>query len=173
MCALHAHSNATSGAVSGDLLAPSLHQRPSLSPGPANRCPSLHVCVCGGGAGALVVASVFCYFTTTIEWMRIMPRWMEAMDTVDLVCAIFFLVEHLLRLYAAGAAKRYHGCLGIMRYMLTFYALVDLFSFLPTLLVYVPRLTARSAPPRCCAPERASRWTVFAVGSVAVAALSP
>jgi len=45
-----------------------------------------------------------------------------------------FLIEYLARLYAIGANSRYYGIVGRIKYIFSFYALIDLIAFLPFLI---------------------------------------
>jgi voltage-gated potassium channel len=45
-----------------------------------------------------------------------------------------FLIEYLARLYAIGTNSRYYGIRGRIKYIFSFYALIDLIAFLPFLI---------------------------------------
>ena len=47
---------------------------------------------------------------------------------------IIFLIEYCARIYAIGASKEYAGISGRIKYIFSFYALIDLLAFLPFLL---------------------------------------
>ena len=57
----------------------------------------------------------------------------------------FFVIEYLLRLYASGALEQYKGWRGKLKYALTPYAIIDLISILPYLLVYFAGIPNSSA----------------------------
>jgi len=46
-----------------------------------------------------------------------------------------FVIEYILRMYAAGSQKKYQGLLGKLNYAKTPYAIIDLLSILPYLLL--------------------------------------
>ncbi len=54
-------------------------------------------------------------------------------DSTALVFGIVFLIEYILRVYASKADPRFQGPWGRLRYMGSFWALVDLFALLPIL----------------------------------------
>jgi voltage-gated potassium channel len=56
-----------------------------------------------------------------------------AFARVEWVIAILFLVEYLIRLWAEGEDPKYQGVRGRFRYALTPAAIIDLMSFLPSL----------------------------------------
>ena len=45
-----------------------------------------------------------------------------------------FLIEYILRLYAVGADEQYQGFAGRIKYVTSFYAVIDLLAFLPFLI---------------------------------------
>jgi voltage-gated potassium channel len=51
---------------------------------------------------------------------------------------VLFLIEYGARLYAAGEESRYRGIAGRIRYMVSFWALIDLLAILPFFLVFLP-----------------------------------
>lgn len=53
---------------------------------------------------------------------------------VNYFFGIIFLIEYCMRLYAIGASKEYAGISGRIKYIFSFYALIDLLAFLPFLL---------------------------------------
>ena len=48
-----------------------------------------------------------------------------------------FIIEYLLRVYAAGYDKKYKGFKGVLKYIITPYAIIDLVSILPYILVNI------------------------------------
>ncbi|ATG74083.1 potassium channel protein [Zobellella denitrificans] len=58
-------------------------------------------------------------------------------DTLEAGFAILFTVEYLARIYAAGEDPRYGGIAGRLRYMLSWWALVDLLAILPFFLGFI------------------------------------
>lgn len=59
--------------------------------------------------------------------------WLSAVETF---CLVVFVIEYALRLWAVGCDPRYGGVLGRLRWMVTFWAIVDLAAILPALLVW-------------------------------------
>ena len=53
---------------------------------------------------------------------------------LNYVFGIIFLVEYVARLYAVGLDPKYKGIGGRIKYIFSFYALIDLISFLPFLI---------------------------------------
>ena len=51
--------------------------------------------------------------------------------TVNYIFGIFFMVEYLIRLYVIGLIPKYAGFKGRIRYVFSFYAVIDLLAFLP------------------------------------------
>jgi voltage-gated potassium channel len=56
-----------------------------------------------------------------------------------------FIIEYLLRFYASGALEQYAGWKGKLKYAVTPYAIIDLVSILPYLLVYFAGMPNSSA----------------------------
>ena len=54
--------------------------------------------------------------------------------TLNYIFAFIFLIEYLFRLYAVGLNPLYSGLKGRLRYIFSFYAVIDLISFVPFLL---------------------------------------
>jgi len=59
----------------------------------------------------------------------------STLSNIEVLLAAFFAIEYFLRLWAAGEDDRYKGFIGRLKYMFTFFAVIDLLAFLPTLLV--------------------------------------
>ncbi len=53
---------------------------------------------------------------------------------IEVFIAAFFAFEYCLRVWVAGEDERYKGILGRLKYMFTFFAVIDLLAFLPSLL---------------------------------------
>jgi len=58
----------------------------------------------------------------------------STLSNIEVFIAVFFAIEYCLRLWAAGEDDRYKGVLGRLKYMVSFYAVIDLLAFLPSLL---------------------------------------
>jgi len=54
--------------------------------------------------------------------------------TLNYIFGFIFLIEYLCRLYAVGLNPKYSGFLGRLKYIFSFYAIIDLISFVPFLL---------------------------------------
>lgn len=59
--------------------------------------------------------------------------WLEA---IEVFCLVVFGSEYVLRLWSAGCDPRYRGVRGRLRWMVTFWAIIDLAAILPGLLVF-------------------------------------
>lgn len=65
-------------------------------------------------------------------------RYSRQFDAIELVSVILFTIEYILRLYVCTLNKRYQGGLaGRIKYIFSFYALIDLMAILP---FYLPRI---------------------------------
>lgn len=53
--------------------------------------------------------------------------------TLNYIFGFIFLIEYLCRLYAVGLNPKYSGFLGRLKYIFSFYAIIDLISFVPFL----------------------------------------
>lgn len=62
--------------------------------------------------------------------------------TLEAVFVVIFIVEYLLRLYAIGEDPRYRGWKGRLRYVFSFWALVDLLAILPYFLGFIAQNNA-------------------------------
>ncbi len=56
------------------------------------------------------------------------------LSNIEFLIAAFFAIEYFLRLWVVGEDDRYQGFLGRLKYMCTFYAVIDLLAFLPSLI---------------------------------------
>ena len=54
--------------------------------------------------------------------------------TLNYIFGFIFLIEYICRLYAVGLNPQYSGFLGRIKYIFSFYAIIDLISFAPFLL---------------------------------------
>ncbi|MFI0472522.1 ion transporter [Halomonas sp. HMF6819] len=57
--------------------------------------------------------------------------------TLEALFVVLFSIEYLIRLYAVGEDARYRGVTGRLRYMVTFWALLDLVAILPFFIGFV------------------------------------
>ncbi len=55
--------------------------------------------------------------------------------TLNYIFGFIFLIEYICRLYAVGLNPQYSGFLGRIKYIFSFYAIIDLISFAPFLLL--------------------------------------
>ncbi|WP_114418881.1 potassium channel family protein [Marinospirillum perlucidum] len=63
---------------------------------------------------------------------------------LEVFFALVFSIEYLLRLYAAGEDPRYHGLKGRIRYIFSFWALVDLLAIAPFFMGFIIQENAMS-----------------------------
>ena len=59
----------------------------------------------------------------------------EIVDLLNALVVLIFAIEYAIRLWIAGENPKFKGLKGRLRYMCSFYALADLFAFLPELLL--------------------------------------
>ena len=55
-------------------------------------------------------------------------------EYLNIFLSYFFLTEYSLRLMCCGYTKKYKGFLGKIRFILSFHSLIDLISFVPSLI---------------------------------------
>ena len=55
-------------------------------------------------------------------------------EYLNIFLSYFFLTEYLLRLMCCGYTKKYKGFLGKIRFIFSFHSLIDLISFVPSLI---------------------------------------
>lgn len=60
-------------------------------------------------------------------------RFGDVFFAIELVLFAFFLVEYVARVYASGEDPQYRGFIGRLKYMVSFWALVDLLALIPFL----------------------------------------
>jgi voltage-gated potassium channel len=83
---------------------------------------------------SLIILNVLAMMLETMD--SFYKEWQEFFIAFELFSAAFFLVEYLLRIWVADLTPKYQQPLtGRLRYMLSPLALVDLISFLPSLLL--------------------------------------
>lgn len=78
----------------------------------------------------VVIASVIAIAETEVI---LASRYAAQFFVAELVLFIIFVVEYALRVYAAGEDPRYKGVMGRVRYIFSFWALIDLLALLPFL----------------------------------------
>ncbi|WP_367399086.1 potassium channel family protein [Halomonas sp. 707D7] len=97
-------------------LAPEARQAPGLSW--TNRV----ICV------SILLAALTAILETERTLVARAPALFPMLETLFVT---LFLIEYLVRLYAVGMEPRYRGLKGRLRYMVSFWALVDLVAILP------------------------------------------
>ncbi|MGO3353907.1 MAG: ion transporter [Halomonas sp.] len=85
---------------------------------------------------ALILVASFAAILETEPTLR--QRAPGLFSVLETAFVVIFTVEYLLRLYAMGEDPRYRGFGGRLRYMFTFWALVDLIAILPYFLGFTP-----------------------------------
>jgi voltage-gated potassium channel len=83
--------------------------------------------------GALIILGVTVSILDTEK--TVTDVYGSTLRNIEVLLAAFFAIEYCLRLWAAGEDDRYKGVIGRLKYMFTFFAVIDLLAFLPTLLV--------------------------------------
>lgn len=81
----------------------------------------------------LILISIINLMLFTVEPIR--EKYGSILELIRSIVMPIFVLEYLLRLYASGALKEYRGFVGKLRYAITPYAIIDLLSILPYLLV--------------------------------------
>ncbi|MGP9807133.1 ion transporter [Halomonas sp. AOP12-C2-37] len=84
---------------------------------------------------ALILVASFAAILETEPTLR--QRAPGLFYVLETAFVVIFTVEYLLRLYAMGEDPRYRGFGGRLRYMFTFWALVDLIAILPYFLGFM------------------------------------
>ncbi len=88
--------------------------------------------VVNGGIISLILLLVV---LTILEVDPKFQNYRIVFESIDFICIIIFSIEYVLRLWTADLiSERYNGFSGRLRYMFSFYALIDLAAILPYLL---------------------------------------
>ena len=96
-----------------------------------------------GKSKASYILNVFIYILILISIVNLMlmtvPEFQEKYGDIFLmvrnIVMPIFIIEYLMRLYASGALEEYKGFKGKLKYAMTPYAIIDLLSILPYILV--------------------------------------
>ena len=80
----------------------------------------------------MIIFAVFLTILETEEALR--ESALGLFWVTELFIAVVFSIEYLARLYAAGEDDRFSGFKGRLRYMVTWWAIVDLLAILPFIL---------------------------------------
>ncbi len=92
---------------------------------------------------ASYILNVFIYFLIVISILNLMlitvteyqEKYNDIFILIRNIVMPIFIVEYILRLYASGALEKYKGINGKLKYAMTPYAIIDLISILPYILV--------------------------------------
>lgn len=88
------------------------------------------------GIAALIILNVVAVTMETVAELRAQIRWL--FFAIDAFSVAVFSVEYVLRVWSAVEIERFRRpIVGRLRYMVTFYALIDLLAILPFYLEYV------------------------------------
>ncbi len=79
-------------------------------------------------ASVIVVAALFAILETE-EALRVQGGTLFIV--AEVIFVVIFSIEYLARLYAAGEDVRYRGVIGRIRYLFSFWAIIDLLAILP------------------------------------------
>lgn len=82
----------------------------------------------------ILLASLVAILETEPTLRALSPRLFPTLETV---LVVIFIGEYLLRLYVVGEDPRYRGIKGRLRYIFSFWAMVDLLAILPYFLGFV------------------------------------
>ena len=66
----------------------------------------------------------------------IRDQWGRELTLIDIAIAVVFAVEYVLRAWCAVKTQKYGGSSGLLRYVLTPMAVIDLIAFMPTLITF-------------------------------------
>lgn len=81
----------------------------------------------------IVLASLFAVFETEAIYQ---DRLVSVFLAAEAAFVSVFALEYLLRLYAAGEDPRYRGFRGRLRYMVSWWSLIDLLAIAPSLIAF-------------------------------------
>jgi voltage-gated potassium channel len=90
-------------------------------------------------AGLILFGGVFAIISTEPDVIAVSPT---SFRLVEILLAISFTVEYVVRVYAAGEIAKYQGFLGRLRYIFSPLALVDLIATVPLYFTFLPTDTA-------------------------------
>ena len=77
----------------------------------------------------LILVSLTADILETEEALR---HWGPAFAAIELVVLVVFTAEYVLRAWSCVERERYSGAVGRLRYLVSFYALIDLLAILPS-----------------------------------------
>lgn len=107
----------------------------------------------------LILVASFVAILETEDSIRDSLPW--AFSGLEVLFVALFSVEYLARLYAAGEDPRYRGWRGRVRYVFTWWALVDLIAILPFFLGFIAHNTFLIRLLKVCRLLRLSRLGRF------------
>lgn len=107
----------------------------------------------------LILVASFVAILETEDSIRDSLPW--AFSGLEVLFVALFSVEYLARLYAAGEDPRYRGWQGRVRYVFTWWALVDLIAILPFFLGFITHNTFMIRLLKVCRLLRLSRLGRF------------
>ena len=80
----------------------------------------------------VVSLNVIASFLSTVEEIQVTPQWEYALKVIEIFSFVFFVVEYLLRVYCCVEDANYaHKITGRLRFMISFWSLVDLVAIVP------------------------------------------
>lgn len=86
---------------------------------------------------ALIIANVGAFMAGTVSTLEPLTRERTgALWFFELASVAVFSLEYLLRFYAAGQNPKHAGVVGRLRFIVTFYSIVDLVSILPFFIAF-------------------------------------
>lgn len=85
--------------------------------------------------GVLILLASLTAILETEPTLRESAPWL--FPTLETIFVVVFIIEYLLRLYTIGEDPRYRGLSGRLRYIFSFWALVDLIAILPYFLGFM------------------------------------
>jgi len=82
----------------------------------------------------IIISILNLMLSTVVEYQT---QYGKILETIRHIIMPIFIVEYLLRFYASGHLEQYQGFKGKIRYFFSFYALVDLLSIIPYILINI------------------------------------
>jgi voltage-gated potassium channel len=90
--------------------------------------------IVGGFVAGVIVIAVAATIAESVP--RIHHEYSDVFWSLELFCLLVFGIEYALRMWAVGCDPRYRGVVGRLRWMVTFWAIIDLAAIIPALLVW-------------------------------------
>eukprot|EP00927_Polykrikos_kofoidii_P086361 TRINITY_DN964_c0_g4_i1.p1 TRINITY_DN964_c0_g4~~TRINITY_DN964_c0_g4_i1.p1 ORF type:complete len:1265 (+),score=230.66 TRINITY_DN964_c0_g4_i1:161-3955(+) len=80
-----------------------------------------------------ILISIISFFLGSVAFIQKTQWVMDILNVLEAVTIFVFTVDYVLRMYCIGILPEYSGCLGLLKYALSFGAVVDFLSVAPSL----------------------------------------